>query len=151
MCAHLDCRDVCTWSWTQWAQHLQYTQHSMGHGLKVCMYYMYIKCFVLSPCVYILMYYMHARTHTNTHTHTHTHSCVHTHIITYTCVYALLGRLITAKYIAPERYHKWFPAAENAVRTIYPSDTWSPSSPPPLLLCVVIIWILVRTHERVIV
>ena len=37
--------------------------------------------------------------------------------------FAILGRLITAKYIAPEKYHKWFPAAETAVRTIYPSDT----------------------------
>ncbi|XP_065903524.1 inner nuclear membrane protein Man1-like isoform X2 [Dysidea avara] len=33
------------------------------------------------------------------------------------------GRLITAKYIVPERYHKWFPVAETAVRSIYPSDT----------------------------
>ena len=50
--------------------------------------------------------------------------CMHMYI-NYVCIgiFTLLGRLITAKYIAPERYHKWFPAAEYAVRTIYPSDT----------------------------
>ena len=80
---------------------------------------------IITMCVHLDVLYAcaHTRIHTHTHTHIHTRAHVHTHIITYTCVYPLLGRLITAKYIAPERYHKWFPAAENAVRTIYPSDT----------------------------
>jgi hypothetical protein len=32
------------------------------------------------------------------------------------------GKLVTAKYIPPEKYHKWFAAATNAKDHIFPSS-----------------------------
>ena len=55
----------------------------------------------------------------------------------YKYYYHPTGRLITAKYIVPDRYHKWFPVAETAVRSVYPSDTWSVVGSPHMRVIVI--------------